>query len=109
MGGINAFDLGAMSLGLLGVLALSIAGLLRLFQPLAQFAGRLLNCASIGGSLAVLVGLCFVTVRVGFLHGRDDLGLIGDVLIAYFIGAGLGVIVFAVREILHIGESSASV
>src|SRR5207237_5613520 len=77
MGGPNAIGFVAMAVGLLGALALTVGGLLRLVRPLAQVAGRLLTCSAVGGALAVIVGLCVVTVRVGVLHGRDDVGLIG--------------------------------
>ncbi len=87
-----------MTLGLLGVLGLAIAGLLRLFRPAAAFGGRLLNHLAVGGSLGIVVGVCVVAVNVGLLHGRDDVGLIADAVIAYFIGAGLAVPVFVVRE-----------
>ena len=78
MGGPNAIGFVAMAVGLLGALALTVGGLLRLVRPLAQVAGRLLTCSAVGGALAVIVGLCVVMVRVGVLHGRDDVGLIGD-------------------------------
>ncbi len=99
----GAIGMGALAIGLLGALALTIGGLLRLIRPLAPVAGRLLMCSNVGGAVALVVGLCVVMVTVGLLHGRDDVGLIGEVLIAYFIGAGLGVPVLAVREILRSG------
>ena len=108
MGGPTAIGFVAMAVGLLGALALTVGGLLRLVRPLAQVAERLLICSAVGGALAVIVGLCVVTVRVGVLHGRDDVGLIGDALIAYFIGAGVGVPVFAVREFRRSGGHDAA-
>jgi hypothetical protein len=98
-----------MAIGLLGALALTVGGLLRLVRPLAPIAGRLLICTGVAGALATVVGLAIVTVRVGWLHARDDIGLIGDALIAYFIGAGLGVPVFAVREFLRGSEHDTAV
>ena len=109
MAATNAIGFGAMAIGLLGALALTVGGLLRLVRPLAPVAGRLLICSSVGGALGVVVGLCIVTVRVGWLHGHDDVGLVGDALIAYFIGAGLGVPVFAVREFTSTGAHDSAV
>jgi len=101
MAATGAISVGAMAIGLLGALALTIGGLLRLFRPLAPVAGRLLMCSNVAGAVALVVGLCIAAATVGLLHGRDDVGLIGEALIAYFIGAGLGVPVFAVREFLR--------
>jgi len=103
MAALDAIGFGAMAIGLLGALTLTVGGLLRLVRPLAQVAGRLLICSSVGGALGVVIGLCIVLVRVGWWHRRDDVGLIGDALIAYFIGAGFGVPVFAVREFARTG------
>lgn len=97
----NVVGFGAMAIGLLGVLALTIGGLLRMIRPVAPIAGRLLTCSNVCGALAVIVGLCIFMVTVVWLHGRDDLGLIGSALLAYFVGAGVGVPVFAVREFLR--------
>ena len=108
MAATNAVGFGAMAIGLLGALALTIGGLMRLVRPLAPIAGRLLMCSCVGGALASVVGLCVVMVRVGWLHASDDVGLVGDALIAYFIGAGLGVPIFAVREFLRIGADNSA-
>jgi hypothetical protein len=89
---------GAMVLGLIGLFALTIGGLLRLIRPLSQLGGRLLICCGVAGALALVVGLGLVAITVGRLHSRDDVGLIGYAVIAYFVGAGLGVPIFAVRE-----------
>jgi hypothetical protein len=62
----------------------------------------------VGGALGVVVGLCVVAINVGLLHGRDDVGPIGDAVIAYFIGAGLAVPVFAIRELKSGATSDAA-
>jgi hypothetical protein len=89
----------AMALGILGLIGLTVGGLLRLCRPVAAVGGRVLIHLSVGGSLGIVAGLCVVAINVGLLHGRDDVGLVGDAVIAYFIGAGLAVPVFAIREL----------
>jgi len=108
MPAMDAIGYGAMALGVLGVLALTFGGLVRLIRPLAPVAGRLLICSSVSGALGVIVGLCIFMVNVWWLHARDGVGLLGDALIAFFIGAGFGVPVFAVREFLAIGEHDSA-
>ena len=85
-------------IGVVEALALTAGGLMRLVRPLAPIAGRLLICSSVAGALGVAVGLCVFLVAVVWLNGRDDTGLLVDALAAYFVGAGLGVPVFATRE-----------
>ncbi len=61
-------------------------------------AKRLVIVSNVGGALGLVVGLCIFVVQVVWKRGRDDVGLVGDAIIAYLIGAGIGGLVFAVQE-----------
>jgi hypothetical protein len=94
------------ALGLLGVLAVTAGGLLRRYRPLTSLANRLLVFCGVAGALSVVVVILgVVAIAVRGLHVRDDAGPIGDAVIGFFIGAGLGVPAFGVREYLRIGNS----
>lgn len=103
MAAIDAIGFVAMTIGLLGAVALVSAGLLSLVRPLNDMASRLLIFSNVCGALAVIAGLGVFMVTVVWLGGRDDVGLIGSALIAYFIGAGVGAPVFLAREFLRKG------
>jgi len=103
----HGIDLVTSLLGAVGILALLVAligGPLSLFRPLSP-ATRLLVYSCVGAALAVLVvGVGFFVISVRGIQVRDDVGLIGDAMIAFTVGSGLGAFCFVLRKWLAKGS-----
>lgn len=78
------------ALGTLALLAVVVGSLHSLVRPLSR-VGRLLVYSCTGAILAMAgVGIRFVMIAVRRIPVRDDVGVVGDALIALFVGAGVG-------------------
>ena len=98
----------AIALAILGVLAMAVGGVCFLIRPLSGYARRLLSCSATCGAIGLAVGLGLFIVNVGLRGQPDDIGLVGDSGLAFLIGAGIGVPIFAIREVIRIGRDRAA-
>ena len=98
MASARGIDPLVLLLGALAPLVVVVASSLSLVRPVPR-AGRLLVYSCVGAMVAVaVVGITFVVVTLRGIQVRDDVGRIGDELIALFLGALLGALCFGLRE-----------
>ena len=69
-------------------------------HALAVLMGRLIVYSGAGAIIALAgVGIGLVVIAVRRMQVRDDVGVIGDALLALVIGAVFGALCFALREL----------
>lgn len=97
---MKSFDIIALLLAAIGLLAIAGVILRAPFRPGSQIQGQLITYSLRGGAIAV----CLAAIEVFIIGNRKmgmraDIWLIRDVSVVFLVGAGCGVVLLGARHI----------